>query len=55
MDGPFSEPDISINPLSALAPGIIRKLLFAQDNLPAKEGEERKPLEPPPGMVDHGG
>ena len=55
VDGPFSEPDISINPLSALAPGIIRKLLFAQDNLPAKEGEERKPLEPPPGMVDHGG
>jgi hypothetical protein len=54
VDGSFAEPDIKINPLSALAPGIIRKLLFAQDDnsIPS---DATKEIDPPPGMVDHGG
>ncbi|MEO0391843.1 MAG: AsmA-like C-terminal domain-containing protein [Pseudomonadota bacterium] len=58
VDGDFDDPDIAINPLSALAPGIIRKLLFAEQSNTSQEAanpEDQKPLEPPQGMVDHGG
>lgn len=32
MKGPAADPNVSINPLSVLTPGIIRKILFEQDN-----------------------
>ena len=28
LSGPVDEPDIAINPLSALAPGVLRRILF---------------------------
>ena len=32
IDGPASDPDVSVNPLSAFAPGFLRRLLFESDD-----------------------
>ncbi|MBV6632279.1 MAG: hypothetical protein KI792_04490 [Alphaproteobacteria bacterium] len=57
VDGPFDNTDLSINPLSALAPGIIRTLLFSPEDptIEGASGDQQEALAPPPGMVDHGG
>ena len=36
--GPFSEPDISVNPLSILAPGVLRDLFFLETDVHADPG-----------------
>lgn len=47
MKGPTSEPQVSVNPLSVLAPGIIRKILFEggyQNKIPGdNEGASKTP------------
>ncbi|MEM6902031.1 MAG: AsmA-like C-terminal region-containing protein [Pseudomonadota bacterium] len=55
--GPFEDPDLGINPLSALAPGIIRTLLFSPQD-PTIDGAQspaQEALAPPADTVDHGG
>ncbi len=44
MKGPSSEPKITVNPLSVLAPGIIRRILFEggfEQNIPDDEPKEK--------------
>jgi hypothetical protein len=45
MSGPTEDPKVSINPLSVLTPGIIRKILFEQDK--DKASEPPKTAAPP--------
>lgn len=39
VKGPASEPVVSVNPLAALAPGILRKILFEDNNKPSSKEE----------------
>lgn len=52
MKGPTNEPQVSVNPLSVLAPGIIRKILFEggyQNKIPGDDAKaEAAPAAQPP-------
>ncbi|HYE00763.1 MAG TPA: AsmA-like C-terminal domain-containing protein [Alphaproteobacteria bacterium] len=50
VSGPLEEPDVAVNPLSALAPGFLRNLFFLDQDVPGTEGSGAKPQpRPAPG------
>jgi uncharacterized protein YhdP len=53
VQGPIDDPDVSVNPLSVLTPGIIRRLLTGfgsgDETLPADGGEVELPAPPEEG------
>lgn len=49
VKGKLSDPDISVNPVSLLTPGILRSLFFSNgDSNEKSEGEEKTQAEPEP-------
>ena len=43
VHGPMTGPTLTVNPLSAIAPGILRKILGAVDGTTARAGAPRPP------------
>jgi hypothetical protein len=46
VKGPMAKPDVSVNPVSVLAPGIVRNILFTNPNITK---EKKQPVAPPTG------
>jgi hypothetical protein len=55
MKGPTSDPRVSVNPLSVLAPGIIRRILFEdgyENKIPGDDEEEEPAVKKAPAQVN---
>ena len=48
VQGPLSRPEVSVNPLSAIAPGILRKIVGAMDGSGARGGAPGEAVASPP-------
>lgn len=54
VSGPKADPQFTVNPLSAIAPGFLRRIFQAPEASPRAPGETTAPVEPPYGLPPPG-